>query len=200
MAVDMAASRFWPRPMVALLDLVTLILISGALHLDGVADTADGLYGRRSPDQALAIMKDSHVGAMGLVAVVCCLAFKWVGLATMETTPPLWLVLVPGYARGAVLVGIKWLPYGRSDEGTGHIFFQKPLGFTAFWGFMPLLLISLMMGWDTLKLNAGFIIIVASILVWYRRKLGVITGDMLGALIELTEAGLFAMAATRWID
>jgi len=65
--VDAMATLVWPRPVVALLDVIALAAISGALHLDGVADTADGLYGHREPEQALAIMKDSRIGAMGSI-------------------------------------------------------------------------------------------------------------------------------------
>ncbi len=197
-AADALAALFWPHAVVATVDLITLAILSGALHLDGVADTADGLYGQRTPERALSIMKDSRIGAMGTVAVLCCLLAKWTGLNAIEGTSKLWLLLVPAYTRAAVLIGIKFLPYGRSGTGTGRDFFQKPLTPAAFWGLGFLLLISLLMGWDAMKINLGFITIVVLTLLWYRRKLAVITGDMLGALIEFTEAGLFIMAATRW--
>jgi adenosylcobinamide-GDP ribazoletransferase len=198
-AMDTVATLFWPRPVVALVDLMALVLISGALHIDGVADTADGLYGQRKPEHAMAIMKDSHIGAMGLVAVLCCFTAKWAGLIALGANAKLWLFLVPAYARAAVIPAIKVLPYGRPEGGTGQAFFNKPLGLSAFWGFVPLVLISLLMGFDALKINLGFVLMVGLVLRWYQRKLGAITGDMLGALIEFTEAGLFILAATQWI-
>ena len=128
-------SGLWcPAPVVALLDVVSLAVLTGALHLDGLADTADGLYGHRSQEQALAIMKDSRIGAMGTVSVICCLAAKWVGLAHIVGHAPIWLLLVPAYARSAVLFGIRFLPYGRPNGGTGHAFFQAPVGIKNFWG------------------------------------------------------------------
>ena len=57
---------------------------------------------------------------------------------------------------------------------------------------------SLLMGWDALKINIGFVIIAGLMLAWYRHKLGTVTGDMLGALIEIIEAGLFLIAVAHW--
>lgn len=196
--VDWAAGRFWPPAVVALCDVLTLIVISGALHLDGLADTGDGLYGQRSATKILAIMKDSRIGAMGMVAVLCCLAAKWIAISSLEMNRSLWLLLVPAYARGAVPIAIRVLPYGRPDGGTGHDFFDPPLQATDYWALALIVAGSLAMGWDALKINAGFVLIVSAVLAWYRRKLGTITGDMLGALIEVTEAGLLLIAAAQW--
>jgi adenosylcobinamide-GDP ribazoletransferase len=196
--VDWAAGLFWPPPAAALCDLFALIGISGALHLDGLADTGDGLYGQRSATKILTIMKDSRIGAMGMVAVWCCLMVKWIGISSMEIHRSLWLLLVPAYSRGAVLIATQLMPYGRPDGGTGLDFFDPPLRVVDYWALVLIVGVSLAMGWDTLKINVGFVLIVSSILAWYRRKLGTITGDMLGALIEATEAGLFLIAAAQW--
>jgi adenosylcobinamide-GDP ribazoletransferase len=189
----------WPDPIVALLDVVSLVVLTGGLHLDGLADTADGLYGRRSQEQALAIMKDSRIGAMGTISVVCCLAAKWAGTSHLiGPAAPLWLLLVPAYARSAVLFGIKALPYGRPGGGTAHAFFQTPLSIKDFWGFGLLAGISLLSGRVLIGLNLGFAIVVIIIIGWYRKKIQCITGDMLGAMIEVTEATLFLIAAAQW--
>lgn len=192
------SALLWPGAVVAVLDVVVLAVLTGALHLDGLADTADGLYGHRTPEQALAIMKDSRIGAMGMVTVVCCLAVKWAGMAHLAGNVHIWLLLVPAYSRSAVLLGIKSLPYGRPGGGTGQAFFQAQIQIKDFWGLAPLLGISIFAGWGFVGLNLGFAIIVSVILFWYRKKINGITGDMLGAMIELTEAGLFVIAAAPW--
>jgi adenosylcobinamide-GDP ribazoletransferase len=198
MVIHILSGLWWPGPVVALLDVMGLAVLTGALHLDGLADTADGLYGQRAPEQALAIMKDSRIGAMGTISVVCCLAAKWAGVAHLSGHGPIWLLLVPAYARSAVLFGIKFLPYGRPDGGTGHAFFQTPVGIKDFWGIGMLAGISFFWGRALVGLNLGFAVTVFMILGWYRKKIRCITGDMLGAMIEVTEAALFLVAAARW--
>lgn len=195
--IDALASVLWARPVVAAIDVVALAVITGALHLDGLADTADGLYGRRDPEKILSIMKDSRVGSMGVVAVVCCMGLKWVGIAHMATHYKIWLLITPAYARSAVLFGTRFLPYGRPSGGTAHDFFNPPLKVTDFWGVILLVAISLLTHWNFIIINAGFAVIVYAVLWWYRRKINCITGDMLGALIEITETALFLIAAAH---
>ncbi len=196
--VDGLAMWIWPRPLAAMIDVLALAVISGALHLDGLADSADGLYGHRPQDEALTIMKDSRIGAMGLVTVLCCMGLKWAALANLNANYSVWLVMVPAYARSAVLFGTKMLPYGRPGGGTGHAFFDPPLRIGDFWGVGLLVTISLLSGWGFVTLNVGFGVIVYGVIRWYRRKMNCITGDMLGALIEVTETGLFLIAAASW--
>ncbi len=198
MAADTAFGMLWPRPVVAILDVVLLAFLSGALHLDGLADTADGLYGRREPQKALRIMKDSRIGAMGMIAVASCLLVKWAALTHLTTQPKLWLLLVPALARATALIGTKALPYGRPEDGTGHAFFTAPLKFKDFWGLGILVALTSMGGWQALGVFLVLAVLVLGILSWYRRKIGCITGDMLGAMIEISEAGLFLTAAAHW--
>lgn len=194
--VDSVAARFWSGPATALVDVIFLIIITGALHLDGVADTADGLYGRRSRDQALAIMKDSRIGPMGMLAVLCCLALKWAGIAGLQSDRILLLILIPAYARAAILLGMRSLPYARPEGGTGAAFFDQRLPMTAFWSIAVIGVLSIMLKWPALSLNIGFALLVGAVLGYYRMKMNGITGDMLGALIEMTESGLFFLLSS----
>jgi adenosylcobinamide-GDP ribazoletransferase len=192
LTVDRVALQLWNPATVAVIDVVALAVVSGALHLDGLADTADGLYGQRPAEKALAIMKDSRIGAIGMVAVACCLAIKWAGLSSLETQRTHVLLLVPAFARSAVLFGIGWLPYGRPQGGTGHSFFQHPLRWSDFWAVALLLCLALFLtGWGALWMAICFIALTTVVLIYYRRKINCITGDMLGALIEINETGLF---------
>ena len=192
------SALLWPVPVVALLDVIGLAVLTGALHLDGLADTADGLYGHRTPEQSLAIMKDSRVGAMGAISVIFCLAAKWAGIACLDDHRAVWLLLAPAYARGAILFGIRFLPYGRPEGGTAHTHFQNPLTKRDFWGIGLLVAISLFSGQALLVLNLGFAVVVFTILRWYQKKIQCVTGDMLGALVEVTEAALFLIGAVQW--
>ncbi len=196
--IDRLASLFFIAPVTALIDVVCLVVITGAFHLDGLGDTADGLFSHTSREKALLIMKDSRTGMMGLVAVICTLAVKFAGLWSIKitcsaSTAMLLFLIVPAYARGAMIFGIRYLAYGR-DQGTGHPFFERALTFRDFmWLSLPVVL-SLFTGIRFVVVNAVFAAVLAAVLLFYRRKIGQITGDMLGAMTEFIEAVLFLSA------
>jgi len=197
-AVDLLATRLWSVHIASLLDVLFLAAITGALHLDGVGDTADGLFSHRGKNRALEIMKDSRIGVMALVSVVFLLALKWGGVSGLQHHRGLILILVPAYARAAVLFGIRFLPYGRK-AGTGRSFFDDPLDNRDFLPFAVPVVLSVWLGWTGLALNMAFALIVLLILQFYRRQMGCITGDMLGAMIEVTEMFLFIVISIRYI-
>ena len=190
---DQAAMRLWSEPVVAMLDVILLVVLTGAFHLDGLGDAADGLFGHRSKEEALAVMKDSRIGVMGLVAIVCGLSIKWCGIMELHTHRNLLLVIIPAYARGGMIFGIRFLKYGRPEGGTGHDLFSDSLKISAFWGLLIPVALSFLLGWRGVLLNLTFIIITAVILLYYKKRIGCITGDMLGAMTEVLESMLFLM-------
>ncbi len=189
---DTFAAKFWAPSVAALLDVILLAVLTGAFHLDGLADTADGLLSPRARDDALEIMKDSRIGTMGLVAILFGLALKWGGIANLGSHRSISLIMIPAYARAGILFGMRYLPYGRPD-GTGKPFFQKKLSLKHFWGLILPIGLSLNLGVKAIGLNLAFGIIIVMVLLCYKRRMGSITGDMLGAMVEITEAGLFLM-------
>jgi adenosylcobinamide-GDP ribazoletransferase len=197
---DKIALLFWPLPAVAAMDVVFLALVTGAFHLDGLGDAADGMLGHRTREKALEIMKDSRIGAMGLMAIFCCLLIKWAGLLSLDARQrTLILILVPAYARSGMLFGMRALPYGRT-KGTGIAFFQntlEPMDFK--WMVLPILL-SVFLGWRGIWLNLMFAAVLAAILGYYRSRMGCITGDMLGAMTEVMESALFLTVAAGWLS
>jgi len=192
-AFDAAASRFWPLPVVSLLDIVFLAVITGALHLDGLGDAADGLLGHRPVEKALAIMKDSRIGVMGLIAIICVLSIKWGGIMSLTDNRSLLLVLIPAYARGSMLFGTRFLQYGRPDKGLGRPLFENRLKVSAFLGLLIPVGLSFFLGSSGIWLNLIFLILTTAILFYYHWRVGCITGDMLGAMTEVTEAMLFLL-------
>lgn len=192
---DYVAMRVWIPPVVAVLDVVMLIVMTGAFHLDGLGDAADGLLGQRSGEKALSIMKDSRIGTMGLVAIISALAIKWGGIAGLDSHRSLLLILVPAYARGGMIFGIRFLEYGRPDGGTGLEFFKQKPGNTAFGGMILALMLSFTLGWQAVWLNAGFAGLIVLLLYYYKKRIGCVTGDMLGAITEITESGLFLLVS-----
>ncbi len=193
--VDRMAVHYWPMYVAALIDVVFLVVITGALHLDGLGDTADGLYGNRPKEKALSIMKDSRVGVMGLVAIVCCMFLKWGGISCLTENRSLLLLIIPAYSRGAMLFGFRYLDYGRPGGGTGSEFFKERLGISAFMWLIVPVFFSLALGFKFFWLNLCFAGITAGMLLYYKKKINCITGDMLGAMVEVNEALLFLLIA-----
>jgi adenosylcobinamide-GDP ribazoletransferase len=192
--VDRTALWLWPKPVAALLDLLFLVWVTGALHLDGLGDTADGLYGNRPRDKALAIMKDSRMGAMGVVAIFFALAAKWGALGAIAPGRLLVLICVPALARGAQVLAMGYLPYGRS-EGLGSQFCAAPLSLRAHGALLIPMGLLLFLGMRGLCLLAVYAGICFAVIRFYKSRMGCITGDMIGALSEVCEAGLLLAAA-----
>jgi adenosylcobinamide-GDP ribazoletransferase len=190
---DTIAGAFFQPPLRGILDVLFLAAVTGGLHLDGLADTADGLFSHRDPQRKLAIMKDSRTGAFGVLALIFVLSIKAaaVNQSVFTFQFPLPLLAVPLFGRTAMLAGMAFLPYGRGEEGIGADLFG-PQATTAFFISLALLLIlTVFMGPRRLLiLTVLFAVVVAGMLFWYRRSVGCVTGDMLGALGEASEAAV----------
>ncbi|MCG8549478.1 MAG: adenosylcobinamide-GDP ribazoletransferase [Desulfobacterales bacterium] len=199
---DVLASMVWAAPAAALIDLIFLVAVTGAFHLDGLGDTADGMFSHQSRERALEIMKDSRTGMMGLVAVVLGLAAKLAGIWSVKIScspvqAMIIFFLVPAFSRAAMIFGIKYLNYGRKNGGTGKDLFDRPLNSKDFHLCLIPLGLSLLLGLKGLILIFGFGLGCAVILKFYKRKMNCITGDMLGAMTEVMEAWLFMVAGMK---
>ena len=195
---DMMALHVWASPVVAVCDVVLLAALSGALHLDGLSDTADGVFSHRPRERALEIMKDSRIGVMGLVVVAACLGMKWGGLSGLEEHRFLGIMIAPALARGSMLFGMRFLPYGR-PTGTGSSFFKKPLPARAFFPLSIPLLMCLFSGVAGCMAVFGFALSTLILLTFFKAKMGCITGDMLGAMGEVNEALVLLILSGAWI-
>lgn len=201
---DFLASMVWPAPAAAIVDLIFLVAVTGAFHLDGLGDTADGIFSHQSRERALEIMKDSRTGVMGLVAVVLGLAAKLAGIWSVKIScSPVQamaiLLLVPSFSRASMILGIKYLKYGRKGRGTGKDLFDRPLNSKDFYLCLIPLGFALLLGYKGLILISGFALGCVAILKFYEQKMNCITGDMLGAMTEVMEALLFMAAGMNVI-
>lgn len=209
--VDTIASKLWPTSAVALIDVLLLVILTGAFHLDGLGDAADGLFSHRSKERALEIMKDSRTGMMGLIAIFCALAVKVAGIYSIKSLSTsvsthsgatfnqftlqtaILLFIIPAYSRAGMLFGIRYFKYGR-DKGTGHDLFDKKLPLLDFVFVAVPVILSLLLGIRGVLINGAFALSVFLTLLFYKKKMGCITGDMLGAMCEITESLLFLIA------
>ena len=118
---------------------------------------------------------------------------------SLESHRSLLLVIIPAYARAGMVFGIRYLNYGRSEEGIGHGFFGDSLKVSGFAGCLIPVILSVFLGWKALWLNFCFILIFTAILGYYKKRMGCITGDMLGAMNEALESFLFLLASVGGI-
>jgi adenosylcobinamide-GDP ribazoletransferase len=166
-----------------------LVALSGGIHLDGLADTVDGLWGGRDREQALKIMRDSHIGAFGVIALVLVLMAKYLVLTHLPhgLKGPV-LLAMPAVGRWAMVVVSYFSEYARSGPGLARPFIEHLSWRELAWSSLTsVLILFLMLG------VFGFIFLailglVSFVCLWYfRKKLGGVTGDCLGAVGELVE-------------
>jgi adenosylcobinamide-GDP ribazoletransferase len=181
--------------------LLTWIMLTGAIHLDGFGDVCDGLYGGRTPEERLRIMKDPQSGAMAVVGLSALLLMKFALLSSLSrAVMGRALLLAPCLGRYAMMLLGTSLPYARSGPGTAAAFVRSAHPRVAVAATAMALPISwLALGWLGLGLLAASILTGAVLRAVFRRTLGGVTGDALGAAGELTEVlTLFGVAlATR---
>ncbi|WNC16105.1 adenosylcobinamide-GDP ribazoletransferase [Brevibacillus brevis] len=197
--VHQAALYCFSPLLAAVLTLAVWVYVTGGLHLDGWMDLADGLGSSRPREQVLAIMKDSRVGAMGVLAAILLLLLKTASVAELSRTDWVLLLLVPFAARTHVLLSIRLWPYLSADKGIGKGI-SEGLSTGSIWlGYIVLTAAGwLIGGW------AAVTAIVVSLLfaLWFSRavagKLGGLNGDCYGAVIESGEAVMLLILAGSW--
>jgi adenosylcobinamide-GDP ribazoletransferase len=195
---DRVTHHLFPSLLAALLTVTVWKLLTGGLHLDGLADCLDGLVGR-DPEHALAIMRDSRIGAFGAIGLILFLLLEVVALAEFAADVR-WRVLLvaPAVARATPALLARLFPDARAD-GLG-VAFRATLGRAA----APLSL-AVGGGAAVLALRAGGV--VGAALAWLAavivgrfmtRRLRGITGDVFGAAVETAEL-VMLLAVLAWI-
>ena len=192
------------RALGAVLAIALVALATGGLHLDGLADTADGLGSRRSPAEALAIMRRSDIGPMGVAALVLVLLIQAAALAAIPRLPVAAAALTLAAVTGRVGVVVATAAPAARPGGFGalvagrtttldRIFSVGTLaGAVVVAGFAagdPGLAVRGLIAAATGLLAGGLLQAVA------RRRLGGMTGDVFGAILELSAATVLVVAA-----
>ncbi len=178
-----------PYPL-SILAIFALAAVSGFLHLDGLADSADGFFSSRPKDRILEIMKDSRIGSMGAVILFFTLMMKVSALAVLypsRTDFCIALFLMPFAGRCFLVIGMYLQPYAR-EEGLGKCMWNdKPLV-----SFIAIVLFSVVILFF-FKIKMAFLILMIFLFFCYayskycKKKIGGATGDTLGAGCELSE-------------
>ena len=187
-----------PLPACAIV-VIFLIAVSGGLHMDGLADTADGFFSSRPRDRILEIMRDSHIGVMGVIAVLSVILLKFSLLASLP--PALYvniILLMPLAGRCASVIMMTTLPYVRDKGGIASLFDKKRSWLHALWAALFLVIAgSLTAQWMGFTVGIVTLATVAVFSMHSFRKIGGYTGDTLGAACEIAEI-MPALVAVIW--
>jgi len=171
--------------------LVVLVILTGALHLDGLADTCDGLAGHKTVEDRWQIMRDSRVGGFGVIGVVLILLVKYVSLNSIPGTLMIAsLVLMPVAGRWAMAYSLFAYPYAR-PSGLGKAFKKG-----ARWpGFIVATIITIAIAVVSMQLIGlvilSIVLIITTVLTAYFKKtFAGLTGDNYGAINEIVEVSV----------
>jgi adenosylcobinamide-GDP ribazoletransferase len=190
------ASAIWPPVIALVLSLVATVLVTGALHEDGLADAADGFGGGSTPERVLEIMKDSRIGSYGAVALILVIVTKLASLASLSRTD-IALALIAGHTLA------RWssvpLLYGMNYLGTKGASFS---GSVTTWRLLIATIIMLGIGALALHRRALIPVLVSVVVtaiagVYFKRRIGGVTGDCLGAANQLVELAVYLALSAR---
>ncbi|MCK0169245.1 adenosylcobinamide-GDP ribazoletransferase [Jannaschia sp. S6380] len=193
-----AAHALGATPAVAsALTLVVLIAATGALHEDGLADVADGIWGGFAPTRRLEIMRDSRIGTYGVVALVLSLTLRWSLIATALIQGQFLAVVITAaiVSRAPMAIAMRWLPAARTDGLSRRV--GMPAAGRAQAGLALAVLALLPHGVHGVAagvLATGVLLVVGRLA---RAKIGGQTGDVLGAIQQLTEIAVLVALTSR---
>ncbi|MBI1979241.1 MAG: adenosylcobinamide-GDP ribazoletransferase [Elusimicrobia bacterium] len=183
------ASKMFTGGVSLVIAFVLGILLTGGLHLDGFADVCDGFYGGKNREEILTVLKDPHIGTMAVLGLFSLLLLKlalyfslFLKGRVMES-----FLLVPAVSRGMMTVIASLYPYARED-GTAkpflaHISWREP----AFASVFILTIAYVLLGVRGCAIAAVTFFVLFGFTQWVKKKIGGITGDVLGSVNEISE-------------
>ena len=206
--VEEGSSRVFSEPLTAAFLVAVMIVVTRGLHLDGLMDVFDGVFGGFTPERRLEIMRDSRVGAFGVIGAIAVLLLKYGALVSLLMLPQPgkeWaLFLFPTLSRWTMVVLLGAFPYVRT-QGLGSPFHGTGIKIaTTIAGISALAASVLLGGFAGLGLFFG-VTVVAWLMGWAIAKtLGGLTGDAYGATNEIIETTVIivatALATQEWLE
>lgn len=219
--VFLATSLVLPPSLAVLLSMTATLILTGALHEDGLADTLDGM-GAHSREDVLRIMKDPRTGVFGTIGLIMSLAIKFFALLSLpDSLTPYMMLAAHSLSRAMAGSLVYFLPYARKQETTqsaefigissgGHA--AKALPFADSRGILPFLISALLSAIPLALLDPRLALAISVPLVpvawimarYYLSRIGGYTGDCLGAVQQVTELLVYLVALTAlrapWIS
>jgi adenosylcobinamide-GDP ribazoletransferase len=195
-------STAFPAKITALFSMLATVLFTGAIHEDGLADSADGLLGGNTPARRLEIMKDSRLGSFGALALWFSLSAKWMLLCELLEGGLILACrasfLAHFLGRAASVVMLHLQPHVGTDPGRARPFCERLPKHRLLAALLPpvatcLLLFPL----HAVPILASVTLVIFAAEGFFQRRLGGITGDCLGATVQVTELAVLALSCSR---
>lgn len=187
-------TRLFPPTVAAVLVVAAWAAITGGLHLDGLADCGDGLLPPVNRERRLEIMRDPRVGAFGVTVLMLALLLKVTALATL---PAMWpaLLTAPIWARWLILVAMQ-RPSARPEGMGAAQQLRLSSGQIALLALLPVAVTALasVWHWQLLPAAAAAIVATLGLLRLAEQRLGGVTGDVFGAVVEVAETVFVCVA------
>ncbi|MGC8976106.1 MAG: adenosylcobinamide-GDP ribazoletransferase [Candidatus Ratteibacteria bacterium] len=164
-----------------------IIFITGAIHIDGVSDTFDGIFGGKNKNEILKIMRDKNIGCFGVLSILFVVLSKIFLLNSIKNFKFQTIILFPILSRWAIVYSIYFFNYAR-DYGKAKIFFDNINGKIFIYStILSCVLIFLSGGINSLSLFLPVIILTYILNKFFSKKIGGLTGDTIGAIVEFNE-------------
>jgi adenosylcobinamide-GDP ribazoletransferase len=188
------AEQWWPIAVAVAIVVAFELALTGAIHVDGLADSADGLLPHLPPERRLEVMRAPDIGAFALVTVTVVVLLRWAAWTGIDAphlvVAPIWMLSRTGMAVIPAVV-----PYARAS-GLASGFLGGASRWLALWAVPALALLVVADGWRGLVAGVVVIVVMAAVAALAHRRIGGFTGDVLGAAAVLGEtAALVALAA-----
>lgn len=192
-----SAIPFWFLPYISsgvrsVLVILLYLVISGGIHLDGLADSMDGLFSGRDKSRMLEIMKDSRIGSFGVIGLI--LYFLIFYQCTLELEA-IYIVLMPFVGKSAAAFVAGFSEYARSTPGMGTIFINEHTKKSS----SEILFLNLLIGFIALGIEGLLIVGITFTLAflmmkWIQGKIGGMTGDTVGFTVEVCQMTFLLIA------
>jgi len=180
---------------VAVAILIYLVVVTGGLHEDALADAADGFGGGFSRERVLEIMRDSRIGSFGAIAIGLGLLSRFVLLSDLSANRFIsYFIAAHVLSRWSALPLASLLPAARPEDGQGRRIAQSVSASSFLLGTILCAgIVIFLLKWRALYLVVATIAVIAATGAFYRHRIGGITGDCLGATNQLAEVAVYFM-------
>jgi len=172
--------------LIAGLTLISLMITTGGLHEDGLADTVDGFWGGHSIESRLKIMSDSTIGTYGILALISTIGLRWIALTLLLPVSVLPLLAVAALSRAGMCAMMAWVPLAKKS-GISAAIGSPPVASVAMASFIALTVGWLILGAIILPVVLIAILVFSSIAILTQQKICGQTGDVLGAAQQVCE-------------